>query len=100
MAVRRSAKALRAWQNRNRYNERSGLTVANSWWGLHNQVKKRAKGMCESCKVKPGTEPHHIVPLARGRANTPANIIYLCESSHNRSEERRVGKRRSSRWGR
>ena len=84
MAVRRSAKALRSWQNRNRYNEKSGLTVKNSWFGLHDQVRKRAKGKCEACHLNPGTEPHHIVPLSRGGANAPSNIIYLCQACHDR----------------
>jgi len=83
MAVRRSAKALRKYQQRNRYNQVSGLEIRNSWWGLHDQVRKRAGGSCEDCG-DPGSEPHHIIPLSKGGANTKANLIYLCPKCHDR----------------
>jgi len=61
----------------------NGTQVNNSWWNLHDKVKTRAKGICETKGCRNiGSEPHHIVPLSRGGTNDPSNLIYLCKSCH------------------
>lgn len=57
---------------------------------VRDQVKRRARGICEYCgeagfEMESGAlylETHHIVALAEGGADTPRNVIALCPKHH------------------
>lgn len=66
----------------------------NSQWSRTRfEAIKRAKGLCEVCKVqgrlRAGSEVHHIIKVANGdsRSNYDLNnLIYVCTSCHRRIE--------------
>lgn len=56
--------------------------------GLFDRLYKLQRGMCPVCKkelsnTKPRSHMDHIMPLARGGANTDDNIQILCQSCNN-----------------
>lgn len=52
---------------------------------------KRQKGRCYYCKVKVGKTYHidHVVPLSRGGANDPSNLVVACTTC-NLSKQNRL----------
>jgi hypothetical protein len=51
-------------------------------------VKKRARGACERCKLRPDVHTHHRLPRGAGgsahriEVNLPANLLRLCAACH------------------
>lgn len=45
-------------------------------------VKRRSRGICERCQIKPGTELHHRVTRARGGPHDEFNLVHLCSECH------------------
>lgn len=48
-------------------------------------VRRRAKGICERCGSRRGTNVHHRIPRGMGGSsneyiNRPGNLVYLCGS--------------------
>lgn len=73
------AMSKRKWQDRKRH-----LARTDDLYGLQSQSKKRWRQIlrilgesCLKCGAKPVTKDH-IVPLARGGLNHPANLQPLC----------------------
>jgi three-Cys-motif partner protein len=46
------------------------------------QVMRRAGGVCERCKKRPATEPHHLRYPAWGTLDVPENMIAVCHECH------------------
>lgn len=90
----RAWEAIQAWRERNPGKARAIQQAAShrrrarkaSAGGSHTsadleKIYKRQRGKCALCKcsfAKVGSELDHIVPLARGGDNSPANLQYLC----------------------
>jgi 5-methylcytosine-specific restriction protein A len=56
-------------------------------------AQEQANGRCELCQADapfedsmgfPFLEVHHIVPLAEGGTDSPANVVALCPNCHRR----------------
>jgi 5-methylcytosine-specific restriction endonuclease McrA len=45
-------------------------------------VKRRSGGICERCRVAPGTELHHRVCRSRGGPHDEFNLVDLCYDCH------------------
>lgn len=52
-----------------------------AWSALRAAVRARDGG-CVRCGARHGLEVHHVVPLAEGGANEPANLVTLCRACH------------------
>lgn len=52
--------------------------------GVAQAVIRRSGGICERCKVKPGTQLHHRVTKgkARGGPHDEFNLCHLCHECH------------------
>lgn len=46
------------------------------------RVFDRARGVCERCKVRPPTEPHHLRYPPWGEFDAPENMIAVCHPCH------------------
>jgi 5-methylcytosine-specific restriction endonuclease McrA len=57
--------------------------VASGWeWGrLRDYIRARDRG-CQRCGSARRLEVHHVLPLAQGGDNRPANLRLLCHQCH------------------
>ena len=81
-------------QNWNKHNQLypGGSPYSSDWISLSNRVKARDGQKCTCCGVSRSNVPlhaHHIVPLSKGGANHPANLVSLCRPCHNIQHNRR-----------
>lgn len=49
---------------------------------IRAQVFKRAAGLCERCRKRPPTEPHHLRYPPWGTFDVPENMIAVCHPCH------------------
>jgi hypothetical protein len=49
---------------------------------IRRQVFARAHGVCERCKARPATEPHHLRYPPWGTLDVPENLIAVCHECH------------------
>ncbi len=49
---------------------------------IRSEVFKRAGGICERCKLRPPTEPHHLKYPPWGEFDVPANLLAVCHQCH------------------
>ena len=49
---------------------------------IRKQVFERAAGVCERCKERPPTEPHHLRYPPWGTFDVPENMIAVCHGCH------------------
>lgn len=49
---------------------------------IRAQVFERAAGVCERCKQRPPTEPHHLRYPPWGTFDVPQNMIAICHQCH------------------
>ena len=49
---------------------------------VRRKVFQRAGGICEHCKERPATEPHHLRYPPWGQFDTPDNLIAVCHACH------------------
>lgn len=54
---------------------------------VRQQVRFRARYMCERCELRHGVQIHHRAPRKMGgtrdpQINSPANLLYLCSDCH------------------
>ena len=49
---------------------------------IRAQVFERAAGLCERCKKRPPTEPHHLRYPPWGTFDVPENMIAVCHQCH------------------
>jgi len=45
-------------------------------------VKSRSAGVCELCRSRTATEPHHVRYCRWGDVDTPDNLLHLCHQCH------------------
>lgn len=62
---------------RSRSRPREGVTDE-----VAQEVIRRSGGICERCRVRPGTELHHRVTRARGGPHDAFNLAHLCGECH------------------
>ena len=65
-----------------------------AYTGVRRDVLARDKGMCRACLL-PGSEVHHVVKRSRDKSKRLdlANLILLCRSCHQWTDESFVGRR-------
>ena len=68
-------------RKRNRLKAATSPYHTAEWRRLSKQVKAR-DGTCRVCASTVRLAAHHRVPVSRGGANDPANVIALCQSHH------------------
>lgn len=49
---------------------------------IRAEVFRRAAGLCERCKQRPPTEPHHLRYPPWGAFDVPANMLAVCHPCH------------------
>ena len=71
----------RCERKRNRAKAARSPYQTAEWRRLARQVKLRDGG-CGVCGSTVRLAAHHLIPLSRGGANDPANVVALCQSHH------------------
>lgn len=79
------------WNESNQLRRQNQKRPGAARGSLPRQVKQRDGGRCVQCGAADRLEAHHIVPLAAGGANEPANLVTLCRTCHAEAHRREQG---------